>query len=154
MERHWHYIKYKALKERINRSVTDLLHVLVGEHVSGTWLGGIVLEWFKHKQEVSECERFLPRANCNDQRIRLSEAQSVLERYVVDPNTIMVLDETRLLFGVLSMKKVGIWYNVSVQCSFCDCQNYPSKCKHLMGIRLIISVSYANSKKCIKWVRL
>ena len=114
MERHWHFIKYTAVKGRINRSMTNLLHALVGDSVSGTWLGGTILEWFKDKQEASKCGRFLPRANCNDQRIRLSEAQSVLERYVVDPNTIMVLDETRLLFGVLSMTKVGIWYNVSV----------------------------------------
>ena len=48
------------------------------------------------------------------------------------------MDETRLYFRVLSMLKEDTWYNVYFQCSFCDCLDYASKCKHLMGIRLLI----------------
>ena len=62
VERHWHYIKLTTLRGKINRYITDLLHTLVGDSVTGTWLGGTVLEWFKHKQEISECGRFLPHA--------------------------------------------------------------------------------------------
>ena len=56
----------------------------------------------------------------------------------MDPTTIQVMDETRLHFRVLSMSKEDIWYNIYFQCSFCDCLDYASKCKHLMGIRLLI----------------
>ena len=36
------------------------------------------------------------------------------------------------------MSKEDTWYNVYFQCSFCDSLDYASKCKHLMGIRLLI----------------
>ena len=68
----------------------------------------------------------------------MREANKIIERYVINPTTIQVMDETRLYFKVLSMSKEDTWYNVYFQCSFCDCLDYASKCKHLMGIRLLI----------------
>ena len=98
-----------------------------------TWMCGTVLDWFKQKQELSESRRFFPRANC-----KMREAERIIERYVTNPTTIQVMDETMLYFRVLSMSKEDTWYNVYFQCSFCDCLDYASKCKHLMGIRLLI----------------
>ena len=49
-----------------------------------------------------------------------------------------IKDMGMLYFRVLSMSKEDTWYNVYFQCSFCDCLDYASKCKHLMGIRLLI----------------
>ena len=53
VERHWRYIKYITLKGRINCSITDLVHALIGDSVTSSWMGGIFLEWFKQKQEVN-----------------------------------------------------------------------------------------------------
>ena len=60
VERHWQFLKYIALRGRINRSNTDLVHVLIGN------CGGMV------------------HANCKDERSRLKEAERILERYVTD----------------------------------------------------------------------
>ena len=147
VERHWQYIKYTAFKGRINRSITELVHALIGDSVIGTWMGGTVLEWFKQKQELSESGRFLPRANCKEEANRMREAERILERYVTDPTTIQVMEETRLHLRVLSMSKEDTWYNVYFQCSFCDCLDYACKCKHLMGIRLFIEQHMSNSRK-------
>ena len=69
VERHWQYIKYTAFKGRINRPITDLVHALIGDSVTGSWMGGTVLEWFKQKQEITDSGRFLPRANCKMRQI-------------------------------------------------------------------------------------
>ena len=147
VERHWQYIKYTAFKGRINRPITDLVHALIGDSVTGSWMGGIVLEWFKQKQEISDSGRFLPRANCKDEANRMREAEKIIERYVANPTTIQVMDETRLYFRVLSMSKEDTWYNVYFQASFCDCDDYAFKCKHLMCIRLFIEQHMPDSRK-------
>ena len=105
VERHWQYIKYNAFKGRINRSITELVHALIGDNVTGTWMGGTVLEWFKQKQELSESGRFLPRANCKDEAYRMREVERIIERHVTNPTTIHVMDEKRLYFKVLSKSK-------------------------------------------------
>ena len=138
VERHWQFIKYTALRGRINRSITDLLHVLIGDSETGTCIGGTVIEWYKQRQEICESGRFAPRANCRDQRSRLKEAERILERYVDNTSTIEIVDEARYWFRILSMTTPTLWYNVSLQCSYCDCQDIVSKCKHLLGIRMII----------------
>ena len=97
--------------------------------------------WFKQKQELSESGKFLPRANCKE------EAERILERYVTNPTSIQVMDETRLHFRVLSMSKEVAWYDVYFQCSFFGCLDYACKCKHLMGIRLFIEQHMPDSRK-------
>lgn len=52
VERLWQYIKYTLLDARINRSILDLLHALVGKSETGTHIGGTLLEFFKQKQEI------------------------------------------------------------------------------------------------------
>lgn len=52
VERLWHYIKYTLLDAHINRSILDLLHAIVGDSLSGTHMGGTLLEFFKQKQEI------------------------------------------------------------------------------------------------------
>ena len=66
-------LKYIALRGRINHSITDLVHVLIGDNVSGTCIGRTVVEWYMQRQEMCESGRFQPRANCKDQRSRLKE---------------------------------------------------------------------------------
>ena len=138
VERHWQFIKYTTLRGRINRSITDLMHVLIGDSETDTCIGGKVIEWYKQRQEICESGRFAPRANCRDQRSRLKEAERILERYVENTSTIEIVDEARYWFRILSMTTPTLWYNVSLQCSYCDCQDIVSKCKHLVGIRMII----------------
>ena len=138
VERHWQFIKYTALRGRINRSITELVHVLIGDRVTGSCIGGTVIEWYVQRQEICDSGRFKPRANCRDQRSRLKEAERILERYVTDNNTMHIVDEARYWFRILSMTTPTLWYNVSLQCSYCDCQDLASKCKHLLGIRMII----------------
>ena len=138
VERHWQFLKYTALRGRINRSITDLVHVLIGDSVSGTCIGGTVVEWYMQRQEICESGRFQPRANCTDQRSRLKEAERILERYVTNSNSVHIVDEARYWFRILSMTTPTVWYNVSLQCSYCDCQDFASKCKHLIAIRMIV----------------
>ncbi|KAI5077701.1 hypothetical protein GOP47_0007525 [Adiantum capillus-veneris] len=52
VERLWQYVKYTLLDARINRSALDLLHALVGNARSGSWMGGTLLEFLKKKQEL------------------------------------------------------------------------------------------------------
>lgn len=54
IERLWQYIKYTLLDARINRSILELLHALVGDSVTGTRMGGTLLEFFKQKQELGD----------------------------------------------------------------------------------------------------
>ena len=110
---------------------------------------GTILEWFKQKQEICESKRFLPPANCKDQTTRLFGAERILERYVRDPNTIKVMDETRLLFKVLSISKIDVWYNVSMQCFSCDWPDCATKCKHLVGIRSTIEQHIPMFRECV-----
>ena len=53
VERHWQYIKYIAFKGSINRFIIELVHALIGDSVTRTWMGGTVFERFKQKQELS-----------------------------------------------------------------------------------------------------
>ena len=52
VERHWQFLKYTALRGRINRSTIDLVHVLIGDNVSRTCIGGTVVEWYMQQQEI------------------------------------------------------------------------------------------------------
>ena len=36
-----------------------------------------------------------------------------------------------------------------MQCSYCDCPDYASKCKHLIGIRFIIQKHMSMLKECL-----
>ncbi|KAI5077159.1 hypothetical protein GOP47_0006983 [Adiantum capillus-veneris] len=54
VERLWQYVKYTLLDVMINRSALDLLHALVGNARSGSWMGGTLLEFFKQKQQLGE----------------------------------------------------------------------------------------------------
>ena len=63
VERLWQYIKYTLLNAQINRSILDLLHSMVGDSSSGTYMGGTLLEFFKQKQEIGKtilCFMILP----------------------------------------------------------------------------------------------
>ena len=137
----------KIPTERLNRPITDLVHALIGDSVIGSWIATTILEWFKQKQEISDSGRFLPRANCKDEANRMREAEKIIERYVANPITIQVMDETRLYFRVLSMSKEDTCYNVYFQASFCDCLDYACKCKHLMCITLFIEQHMPDSRK-------
>ena len=53
-------------------------------------------------------------------------------------NQVHIVDEARYWFRILSMTTPTVWYNVSLQCSYCDCQDFASKCKHLLAIRMIV----------------
>ena len=138
IERHWQYIKYTALRGRVNHSITCLLHTLIGEASTGTCMGGTVLEWYKQKQIICDSGRFIPRANSKEHASRLRRAEEVVERYHRDPQTIVVLDAARLLFSILSMSKDNIWYTVSVQLNYCERHDVWSTCKHLMGVVMVI----------------
>ena len=98
----------------------------------------MVIHWYKLLQEICESGRFAPRAYCRDQRFRLKEAERILERYVDDTSTMQFVDEARYWFRILSMTTPIVWYDVSLQCSYCDRQDLASKCKHLLAIRMII----------------
>lgn len=52
VERLWQYIKYTLLEARINRSIVELLHALVGDSKTGNRMGGTLLRFFKQKQEI------------------------------------------------------------------------------------------------------
>ena len=58
IERHWQFIKYTTLRGRINRSITDLLHVLIGDSLTGTCIGGTMIEWFKKNKKFVNREGF------------------------------------------------------------------------------------------------
>ena len=110
------------------------MDVLIGDSEIGTWINGTVIEWYKQRQEICESGRFAPRANYRDQRSRLKEAEIILERYVDDTSTMPIVNEARYWFRILSMTTPIVWYKVSLQCSYCDCQDLGSKCKHLLAI--------------------
>ena len=50
VERHWHFIKYIALRGRINQSNTDLVHVLIGDNESCICIKGTIIAWYKQRQ--------------------------------------------------------------------------------------------------------
>ena len=52
MECLWQYIKYTLLDARINRSILELLHALVGDSKTGSRIGGTLLRFFQQKQEI------------------------------------------------------------------------------------------------------
>ena len=97
-----------------------------------------MLDWYKRKQVISDSGRFLPRANCREQRNRLMQAEAILERYDNNKDTIRVLDVFRLLFSIQSISCETTWYTVSMQCSYCDRSNVATRCKHLLGIEMMI----------------
>ena len=49
-----------------------------------------------------------------------------------------IVDEAWYWFRIMSMMTPIVWYNVSLQCSYSDCQDLASKCKHLLQIPMII----------------
>ena len=114
------------------------MHVLIRDSVSGTCIGETVVEWYMQRHEICESGRFQARANCKHQRSRLNEAKRILERYVTDNNLVHIVDEARYWSRILSMTTPNVWYNVSLQCSYYDCQDFASKCKHLLAIQMII----------------
>ena len=85
-----------------------------------------------------------------EQIVRMREAEKIIQRYVTNPTIIQVMDETRLYFRVLSMSKEDTCCNVYFQCSFCVCLDY--KCKHLMGIRLLIEQHMPKSQKELHFI--
>ena len=87
---------------------------------------GTILEWFKQKQEICESGRVLPYGNCQDQTTQLLGTERVLERYEKDPDTILLMSDTQLLFRVLSMLKVDLWYSASIKCCYYESPNYAS----------------------------
>lgn len=52
VERLWQYIKYTLLDARINRSILELLHSIVGDSKSESRIGGTLLRFFRQKQEI------------------------------------------------------------------------------------------------------
>ena len=102
VQRHWQFLKHTALRGKINRSITDLVHVLIGDNVSSTCIGRIVLQWYMQQQEICESGRFQPRAKFTDQRSRLKEVERILERYVTHNNSVHIVDKAIPILLILS----------------------------------------------------
>ena len=51
VDRHWQFIRYTTLRGRINRSNTDLVHVLIGDSETGTCIGGTIIEWYNNDKK-------------------------------------------------------------------------------------------------------
>ena len=126
-----HFIKYTALRRRINRSSVCLNQGQWNQH----FYRRIIIKWYMQRQEICESGRFAPCPNCRDQRSRLKEAERILERYGVDTNKVHIVDEARYWFRILSRTNFNLWHNISFQCSYCDCKDLPSRCKYLSEFR-------------------
>ena len=68
---------------------------------------------------------------------RVKDAERILQMYVGDNNMVQFVDEVRYWFIIWSMITLTLWYNVSLQCSYCDCQDLASN-KHLRENHMII----------------
>ncbi|KAI5077831.1 hypothetical protein GOP47_0007655 [Adiantum capillus-veneris] len=137
VERLWQYVKYTLLDARINRPALDLLHALVGNARSGSWMGGTLLEFFKQKQELADSGRFAVYGSSKSATKALAAGEKLCQRYKTNPETLQVVNESTLLFKIQSMTSDS-WYHVSMQSSYYDCPDWSSQCKHLYGLRLIL----------------
>ena len=48
VERHCQFIKYTIMRGIINRSITNHVHVLIGDSETNTCIGGTIVEWYKN----------------------------------------------------------------------------------------------------------
>ncbi|KAI5068324.1 hypothetical protein GOP47_0016669 [Adiantum capillus-veneris] len=87
VERLWQYIKYILLDARINRSIVDLLHAMVGDSTTGTRMGGTLLEFFKQKQEIVDSGRYNIRGSSKQHTTRLHGGEKILQLYEDLQNT-------------------------------------------------------------------
>ena len=77
--------------------------------------------------------------NSKQHRSRLLEGERILQRFEDHPNSLQVVNDILLQFKVLSTQTPNQWYQVSLQGNYCDCPDWSTQCKHLYGIRLIVS---------------
>lgn len=61
-----------------------------------------------------------------------------MSRFEADPSTVLVVNESSMLFRIQSTSDSARWYLVSIQSNYCECPDWSPDCKHLYGIRLII----------------
>ncbi|MCO5564813.1 hypothetical protein L7F22_018481 [Adiantum nelumboides] len=137
IERLWQYIKYTLLEARINRSIVDLIHALVGDSKTGNRMGGTLLKFFMQKQEIADSGRFGLQGSSQKHTSKLREGEAILQRYMLDQSSLVIINESSLQFKIQSSNISNQWYNVSLQANYCDCPDWSSECKHLYGIWLI-----------------
>ncbi|MCO5568188.1 hypothetical protein L7F22_021884 [Adiantum nelumboides] len=138
VERLWQYVKYTLLEARINRSLLELIHALVGNSKTGGRMGGTLLRFFKQKQEIADSGRYGVPGNSKEHRARLLAGERILQRFEENQDTLQVLNAMQLQFRILSMTTPNQWYQVNFQSNYCDCPDWSSKCKHLYGVKLIV----------------
>ncbi|MCO5582036.1 hypothetical protein L7F22_035927 [Adiantum nelumboides] len=138
IERLWQSIKYTLLEARINRSIVDLIHALVGDSKTGNQMGGTLLRFFRQKQVIADSGRFGIQGYSERHTTRLREGERILQRYVLDPTTLQITNKATLQFRIQSCTTSNQWYTVSLQANYCDCPDWSSECKHLYGTRLIV----------------
>ncbi|MCO5557658.1 hypothetical protein L7F22_011226 [Adiantum nelumboides] len=138
VERLWQYVKYTLLEARINRSLLELIHALVGNSKTGGRMGGTLLRFFKQKQEIADSGRYGVPGNSKEHRARLLAGERILQRFEEIQDTLQVLNAMQLQFRILSMTTPNQWYQVNFQSNYCDCPNWSSECKHLYGVKLIV----------------
>mgnify|MGYP006889246042 CR=1 FL=1 len=61
--------------------------------------------------------------------------ERVLERYVIVTNTTHIVEAAQYWFRILRITTPTLWYNVSLQCSYCDCQDVASESKNYTKFR-------------------
>ncbi|MCO5571634.1 hypothetical protein L7F22_025380 [Adiantum nelumboides] len=138
VERSWQYVKYTLLEARINRSLLELIHALVGNSKTGGRMGGTLLRFFKQKQEIADSGRYGVPGNSKEHRARLLAGELILQRFEENQDTLQVLNAMQLQFRILSMTTPNQWYQVNFQSNYCDCPDWSSECKHLYGVKLIV----------------
>ncbi|MCO5583846.1 hypothetical protein L7F22_037761 [Adiantum nelumboides] len=138
VERLWQYVKYTLLEARINRSLLELIHALVGNSKTGGRMGGTLLRFFKQNQEIADSGRYGVPGNSKEHRARLLAGERILQRYEENQDTLQVLNAMQLQFRILSMTTPNQWYQVNFQSNYCDCSDWSSECKHLYGVKLIV----------------
>ncbi|MCO5601128.1 hypothetical protein L7F22_055247 [Adiantum nelumboides] len=144
VERLWRYIKYTLLEARINRSLVDLLHALVGDSKTGNRMGGTLVRFFKQKQEIADSGRFIMAGSSKRHTARLKEGEKLAQRYKDDPTTLLVMDEMLLHFQIQSSTTLDKWFHVRLQSNYCNCLDWSSECKHLYGTRLIVMQHFSH----------
>ncbi|MCO5611745.1 hypothetical protein L7F22_066003 [Adiantum nelumboides] len=138
VERLWQYVKYTLLEARINRSLLELIHALVGNSKTRGRMGGTLLRFFKQKQEIADSGRYGVPGNSKEHRARLLAGERILQRFEENQDILQVLNAMQLQFRILSMTTPNQWYQVNFQSNYCDCPDWSSECKHLYGVKLII----------------
>ena len=76
------------------------------------------------------------RGNTRSHTTRLLHGEQILQRYEIKNDAIEVINEIISLFRIQSTTISTIWYNVNLQCHYCDCSDWSEECKHLHGIQL------------------